>query len=275
MLIFVDMIGVEAQLWLRHCLEGGVLEDPAVDYLAEKVDGMDAAALMEAMGLIRKRLAEIEVLEGTDEGEKILVTRDYRILLPERFNTEIRMRPLVKTVFLLFLRHPEGIRFGDLPAYRNEMMDLYRGITRRAGGPEIEALEGTDDGERILVTRDYRILLPDRFGMEIRLRPLVKTVFLLFLRHPEGIRFGNLRDYRQELMDLYQGITRRGDLRQIAESVDRLVDPKDNSIHEKAANLSAALSRYFKPQELPAYVLTGKAGAPKRIRLDRSRVEWE
>ena len=197
MRIFVGMIGWEAQLWLRHCLEGGVLEDPAVDYLAERVDRMDAAALLEAMSLIRNRLAEIE------------------------------------------------------------------------------ALEGTDDGERILVTKDYRILLPDRFGMEIRLRPLVKTVFLLFLRHPEGIRFGNLRDYRQELMDLYQGITRRGDLRQIAESVDRLVDPKDNSIHEKAANLSAALSRYFKPQELPAYVLTGKAGAPKRIRLDRSRVEWE
>ena len=54
------MIGWEAQLWLRHCLEGGVLEDPAVDYLAEKVDEMDAAALLEAMGLIRKRLAEIE-----------------------------------------------------------------------------------------------------------------------------------------------------------------------------------------------------------------------
>ena len=50
------MIGWEAQLWLRHCLEGGVLEDPAVDYLAEKVDEMDAAALLEAMGLIRKRL---------------------------------------------------------------------------------------------------------------------------------------------------------------------------------------------------------------------------
>ena len=197
MLIFVDMIGVEAQLWLRHCLEGGVLEDPAVDYLAEKVDGMDAAALLEAMGLIRKRLAEIEVLEGTDEGEKILVTRDYRILLPDRFNTEIRMRPLVKTVFLLFLRHPEGIRFGDLPAYRNEMMDLYRGITRRAGGPEIE------------------------------------------------------------------------------QSIDRLVNPRDNSIHEKAANLSATLSRYFRPQELHAYTLTGKAGTPKRIRLDRTLVEWE
>ena len=191
------MIGWEAQLWLRRCLEGGILEDPAVDYLAERVDEMDAAALLEAMGLIRKRLAEIEVLEGTDDGERIRVTKDYRILLPDRFDTEIRLRPLVKTVFLLFLRHPEGIRFGELPAYRNELMDLYLGITRRPSGPETEA------------------------------------------------------------------------------SIDRLIDPRDNSIHEKAANLAAALSKYFPPKKLHAYTLTGKAGAPKRIRLDRSQVEWE
>ena len=191
------MIGWEAQIWLRHCLEGGILEDPVVDYLAERVDEMDAAALLEAMGLIRKRLTEIDLLEGTDEGERIRVTKDYRILLPDRFDMEIRLRPLVKTVFLLFLRHPEGIRFGDLPAYRSELLALYRSITRRAGGPEIE------------------------------------------------------------------------------ESIDRLVDPRDNSIHEKAANLSAALARYFQPQELHAYTLTGKAGAPKRIRLDRTLVEWE
>ena len=191
------MIGWEAQLWLQHCLESGVLEDPAVDYLAERVDEMDAAALLEAMGLLRKRLAEIAVLEGTDDGERIRVTKDYRILLPDRFDTVIRLRPLVKTVFLLFLRHPEGIRFGDLPAYRNELMDLYLGITRRPSGPETEA------------------------------------------------------------------------------SIDRLIDPRDNSIHEKAANLAAALSKYFPPERMHAYTLTGKAGAPKRIRLDRSRVEWE
>jgi hypothetical protein len=192
------MIGLEAQLWLRHCLEGGgVLEDPAVDYLAEKVDGMDAAALLEAMSILRKRLSEIEALEGMDEGERILVTKDYRILLPDRFDTEIRLQPLVKTVFLLFLRHPEGIRFGELQDYRNEMTDLYRGITRRPSGPDLER------------------------------------------------------------------------------SLDRLLTPGGNAIHEKAAKLAAVLSRYFPPQELPAYTLTGKAGAPKRIRLDRNLVEWE
>ena len=197
MRIFVGMIGFEAQLWLRHCREGGILEDPAVDYLAGKVDEMDAAALLEAMSILRKRLSELEVLEGTDEGERILVTKDYRVLLPERFDTEVRMRPLVKTVFLLFLRHPEGIRYGDLQDYRDELMDLYRGVTRRSSGPEMER------------------------------------------------------------------------------SIDRLIDPKDNSIHEKAANLAGTLARYFRPAQLPAYTLTGKAGTPKRIRLDRNLVEWE
>ena len=192
------MIGWEAKLWLRHCLEGGgVLEDPAVDFLAERVDEMDAAALLEAMSLLRKRLSEIEALEGTDEGEKIRVTKDFRILLPDRFDTEIRLQPLVKTVFLLFLRHPEGIRFGDLSDYRAELTALYRGVTRRSSGPELER------------------------------------------------------------------------------AIDRLVTPGGNAIHEKAAKLASALARYFRPQELPAYTLTGKAGAPKRIRLDRTLVEWE
>lgn len=192
------MTSVEAQLCIRYWLDGGgVLEDPAVDYLAEKVDEMDAAALLEAMSILRKRLSEIDALEGMDEGERILVTKDYRILLPDRFNAEIRLQPLVKTVFLLFLRHPEGIRFGDLPDYRAEMTDLYRGITRRPSGPDLDR------------------------------------------------------------------------------SLDRLLTPGGNAIHEKAAKLAAALAQYFPPQQLPAYTLTGKAGTPKRIRLDRDLVEWE
>lgn len=188
------MTSVEAQLWLQHCLEsGGVLEDPAVDYLADRVDEMDAAALLEAMELLQDRL-----------------------------------RRLVPTF-----------------------------------------------AERIRITRDRRIILPDRFDAEIRMRPLVKTVFLLFLRHPEGIRFADLRDYRHEMTALYGEISGRSDKDELQHSIDRLVNPKDNSIHEKASNLAAALSKYFSPLQLPLYTLAGKAGETKRIPLDRNLVEWE
>jgi len=188
------MSGGEAQLWIQYLLEEGkVLEDPAVDYLADHVDEMDAAALMEAMKLLKDRLLRLE-----------------------------------------------------------------------ASG-----------GERIRITRDHRILLPDRFDLEIRMRPLVKTVFLLFLRHPEGIRYGDLHGYREEMLGLYMALSGRSDREEMERSIDRLVDPKDNSIHEKASNLAAALSRYFGPDRLPAYTLSGKAGSPKRICLDRNLVEWE
>ncbi len=198
MRIFVGgMWREEAYLFLQYWLDDGRLEDPAVDYLAERVDEMDAAALLEALALIKKRLTEIQVLEGMDTGERIRITKDFRILLPERFDTEVRLRPLVKTVFLLFLRHPAGIRFGELT------------------------------------------------------------------------------DYRQEMTELYMGISPCSDAETARERIARLTDPRDNSIHEKAANLSAALSKYFKPARLPAYTITGKAGTPKRIRLDRALVEWE
>ena len=55
--------------------------------------------------------------------------------------------------------------------------------------------------ERLTITKDYRILIGD--GNEIGLEPLMKCVYLLYLKHPEGIAFKSLADYKQELKDIY------------------------------------------------------------------------
>ena len=52
---------------------------------------------------------------------------------------------------------------------------------------------------KLVVTDDCRIILPDYNNMEIVMQPLVKSVYLLFLRHGEGILFKHLPDYRDEL----------------------------------------------------------------------------
>lgn len=57
---------------------------------------------------------------------RILVTADWHIILPDFDNMEIEMRPLVKAVYLLFLCHPKGIRFKDLPDHRGELMRIYQ-----------------------------------------------------------------------------------------------------------------------------------------------------
>ena len=51
---------------------------------------------------------------------------------------------------------------------------------------------------RVLVTRDYRIILVDYDNREVEMTPVHKAVYLLFLNHPEGIEFKKLSDYRDE-----------------------------------------------------------------------------
>ena len=54
----------------------------------------------------------------------------------------------------------------------------------------LEQLIHPDDRlSRLVIMKDYRLLLPDYNDMEIKMEPLVKAVYLLFLKHPEGILF--------------------------------------------------------------------------------------
>ena len=67
---------------------------------------------------------------------KLTISKDYRIYLGDE-RKEIHMEPLVKAVYLLFLSHPEGIIFKNLPDYRGELTKIYSevrpwGLTNRA-----------------------------------------------------------------------------------------------------------------------------------------------
>lgn len=67
---------------------------------------------------------------------KLIISRNYKIYLGDECK-EVHMEPLVKAVYLLFLSHPEGIIFKDLPDYREELAQIYNkvkpwGLTERA-----------------------------------------------------------------------------------------------------------------------------------------------
>lgn len=160
-----------------------------------------------------------------------------------------------------------GALLGALERIRARLQEL--------GIDESQARELLPPLERIRVTRDGRLLLPDRFNIEVRMPPLVKTLFLFYLKHPEGVPLGALGAHRTELMKLYASISGRGDLDAIRRSIDRLTDPSDNSVHEKAARLGPILSRYLDKTVLAPYLLHGPSGATKRIPLDRSLVQWD
>ena len=99
----------------------------------------------------------------------------------------------------------------------------------------IEAAKGKLS--RLLITKDYRFILTDYDNREIELTPVHKAVYLLFLNHPEGIEFKQLADYREELLGYYMRTARMMDKQVIEESVDKLINPLNNSINEKCSRI--------------------------------------
>ena len=120
---------------------------------------------------------------------------------------------------------------------------------------------------RLVITSDYKIMLPDYDNMEIKMEPLPKSIYILFLRHPEGIRFKELPQFRDEVAEIYMGITKRLDLDAIYKSIDTVLDPTKNSINEKCSRIREAFISRFDDRLAKNYYITGVAGLTKKISL--------
>ncbi len=147
-----------------------------------------------------------------------------------------------------------------------------RGISQQI----LEALVHPDDRlSRLVITKDFSILLPDYNQMEIKMEPLVKAVFLLFLNHPEGIMFKCLPEYRQELTELYQKVRPAGLSDRSLQSIEDVTNPLLNSINEKCARIRGAFLAQFDDHMARHYYVDGLRGEAKRISLPRDLVVWE
>ena len=128
---------------------------------------------------------------------------------------------------------------------------------------------------RLLITKDYDIFLPDYHNMEIKMAPLNKAVFILFLRHSEGIIFKHLPDYRNELWDIYYKLKDGMVSESHRKSIDDVTNPFNNSINEKCARIREAFVSKFDERLANHYVIDGPRGEAKRIDLPRDLVIWE
>jgi hypothetical protein len=128
---------------------------------------------------------------------------------------------------------------------------------------------------RLVITKDMRIILPDYQNMEIPMEPINKAVYLLFLRHPEGILFKHLPDYRKELAEIYQKIKPLGLNERALKSIEDVTNPCLNSINEKCARIRGAFVSRFDDNLAKNYYIFGWRGFEKKISLDRKLVIWE
>lgn len=127
---------------------------------------------------------------------------------------------------------------------------------------------------RLTVSRNYRIYIGDE-RKEIHMEPLVKAVYLLFLKHPEGIHFKDLPDYREELTKIYDKVRPWGLTDRAIQSIEDVTNPCLNSINEKCARIRKAFTTILDGSIAEHYYIKGVRGKAKRIDLPPELILWE
>ena len=109
---------------------------------------------------------------------------------------------------------------------------------------ELRSVKLTPSLSKIEITADYKIMLSD-YGKEVKMTPLQKTLYIFYLRHPEGVAFKMLSAYYDELLAIYKVLSNREDLEKQQHSIRRLVDATDNAINEKCSRIKEAFFKQF------------------------------
>lgn len=85
-----------------------------------------------------------------------------------------------------------------------------------------------------------KIFMIDFGGLEIKLNPMQRAIYILFMRHKDGIELTSIQDYRMELKQLYSTFSNAGDSAKIMESVIRLCDPSCDAINIQLSRIRRA-----------------------------------
>ena len=125
----------------------------------------------------------------------------------------------------------------------------------------------------LIIDGDLRLWLTDYGNAEIRLHPLSKALYILFLRHPEGIELRHIDAHRDELEQIYDIVMPGRDIDTGDSIIDNVLNPLSGTLLQ---NLSR-IKRFFKTVIMDdavasQYYIAGRRGEAYRITLPRHLV---
>ena len=127
----------------------------------------------------------------------------------------------------------------------------------------------------IHIDKNNRIFLPEYGNKEIKLHALPKTVYLLFLKNPEGIRFKEIYMYKDELMEIYADISPKSDIESMKKSIDDLIDCTNPSLNQKISRIRQEILTIIDEPLAKYYYIDGYRGKEKMVKIDRSYIHFE
>jgi hypothetical protein len=117
-----------------------------------------------------------------------------------------------------------------------------------------------------------KIFFIDLGGLELRLNPKEKALYLLFLNHPEGIYLNHLHDFKDELINLYSRFCNQPNRESLHAAIELLVNPLENDTNITLSRINKKIREAVGDNLFGFYDIRGERADKKTIKLDRELV---
>lgn len=127
---------------------------------------------------------------------------------------------------------------------------------------------------RIKVNGDFKIFLPEYDELELRMTPLVRTLYIFFLAHPEGVRLKNISNYAAELSQIYSFVKPGADDELARQHIASLIAPFSDSLQQKLSMSRRVIREQISIKEIAEkYMITGSPGELYRINISPEMID--
>jgi hypothetical protein len=122
---------------------------------------------------------------------------------------------------------------------------------------------------------DYqnKIQLP-YFKKEVELSHLTKSIYFLFLKHPEGINLKELGNYKKELLTIYTSVSNQLDYDKMAKSIDDVINLETKSIYTHLSRIKSAFYKIMDGYFAKYYIVSGSGEEERMVLFDTRGIIW-
>lgn len=126
---------------------------------------------------------------------------------------------------------------------------------------------------KIQIDKQNKILLP-YFKKEAELSHLTKSVYFLFLKHPEGINLKELENYKRELVTIYISVSNQLDHNKMIKSVEDVVNIETKAIYTHLSRIKSAFYKIMDASHANHYIVSGSGEENRKVLINTNAIDW-
>ena len=189
--------------------------------------------------------------------EVIKGNADYLYLTPEKYRVQYGTPSILLKRLLI-----------DIYSNNLTPVEHRRGWYDHVHIPEVTLSE-------LHITKDFKQIVFEDYFTEFQMEPLMKTLYVFYLKHKEGVKRTDLSDFKSELQQIYTQITEKSDLEKVTKSIDSLIDNSGKSFDEKVSKIKKQLVDLLGGKLAKHYYIVKNENELYQINLPLEKIKFD